>query len=209
MEDGEQKTLALVKINKKWLVDMKKETPDMNTNQGPNSQMIQDSIMAVDQAMRNHNNMDQGNNYNGMGNDTVSYFDISLVGMHQVDGNLHMTFKIVNRSEWNVQHFWLETYISSKSGKFIQKNDLMFDGIVNAQMLNNIANVDAELEKNKIELVLPKTKIDDIGEVFLTPVRIQLDPGTNQNMPFDIGINNVARYVLLKNDSSYSIKITF
>ena len=65
MENGEQKKLELVKINGKWLVEMKKETPDVNTNSDSNhnQEMIADSIKAVDE-YNNNREHDYNNNYN-------------------------------------------------------------------------------------------------------------------------------------------------
>jgi hypothetical protein len=203
MENGEQKKLDLVKIRGKWLVEMKKESPDVNNaNSGSNrEQMIEDSIRAADQIINNRENY--------TANDTATYFDIGIIDMYDLNGSVHLKFYIANRSEWNIAHFWLQTYISSRAGKFIQKNDLMFDGILKSQMLHNISNIHAVLEKNKIELILKNTGIDDIGEVFLMPVRIQFDPADNGNMPFDMGTFNIARYIKLRNDSAYSVNITF
>jgi len=210
-ENGMQKQLELVKIKGKWLVVMKKETPDMNTNNNSNSEQEQrfaDSAAVVERNL-NNNNQYQGNNTFNQGLDTVTYFDLGILSMNDLSGNAHIKFNIVNRSDWNIKHFWLETYISDKAGKFLQKDELMFDGIMNNKMLNNISNVDAVLEKNKIELILKNTKTEDIGEVFLLPVRIQLDQSSDQGIPFDIGVHNVAKRIILRNDSSYKVNITF
>ena len=219
-ENGEQKKLELVKIKGKWLVDMKKETPDLNNNTSVQNQRQQDSVNATEQAQRmedsinyatnmHYNNHNNGNDFFGRRNDTTTYFDIGIINMYNLNGNVHLKFSITNRSDWNIKHFWLETYISNKTGKFLQKDELMFDGILKTKLLNDISNIDEIKDKNKVELILKDTKIDDIGEVFMLPLRIQLDPATEENMPVNIDNNNVSRYVKLRNDSAYTVKITF
>ncbi len=216
-ENGDPKKINLVKIKGRWLVDMKKETPDLN-NQSNLDQRGQDSLNAINQAKQdsinaannyfNHPN-NRGDNFYGHGNDTMTFFDIGIIDLYNLNGNVHIKFNITNRSDWNIKHFWLETYISNKSGKFIQKDELMFDGILKTKLLNDISNINEIKEKNKVELILKDTKIDNLGEVFMLPLRIQLEQATEENMPFDIGINNVSKFIKLRNDSAYSVNITF
>ena len=85
----------------------------------------------------------------------------------------------------------------------------MFDGILTDRLFKDISNSIELKEKCKLEIILKNTKKDDVGEVFLLPVRIQLHRESTEDIPFDVNTHNVAHYTILRNDSSYSLNITF
>jgi hypothetical protein len=193
LENGEEKTILLVKNGSKWLVDMKKETP-------PVTNMDSTSV-----------SNDSGYNYTEP--DTTTYFDFILSDMKEVNGSTQFVFQVTNRSEWNISHLWFDVYFSDKSGKFIKQKQIIFDGILKNSMLMDISNADEIRGKNKSTLMLENTRIDDIGEIFLLPVRLKMEDAyyeQDNNSPY-VGVIYyfTNEYVLIKNNTDYNVKITF
>lgn len=191
IQGDEEKSLDLVKLNHKWLVDMKKESPDVtktdSTNYSDNSEYVSPVL------------------------DTITYFDVVLSEMKDVNGTAQLMFQFTNRSNWNISHLWFEVYISDTYGKFIKQKQMIFDGILKHSMLENISNADEIKEKGKIVLSFENTRIDDIGEIYLYPFRIRMEPDYYDSYPeyLDNFFSFTKQYTLIKNNTDFNVKITF
>lgn len=192
-QGDEEKSLILVKLDHKWLVDMKKEAPDMTSQQS-------DSIAAV-------------NNYSYQENDTVTYFDVRLLEAKDINGSAHLIFDISNRSEYNIQHLWMALYFSDRNNKFILKKDVMFNFVLNNTMYDDISNSDEIKNQGKAEVVVENNKVSDIGEIYIYPFRMQMDAAYYESYGKfgDLGnLSNFSKYyTLIKNLTDADIKIVF
>lgn len=193
-ENGEDRTMNLVKVRKKWYVDMKKETPDISES---------DSINAVEKELEE-------------GPDTTTYFDFVLLEAKNINNGSSLTFWLNNRGGQNLSHLWIDVYISDKNGKLIQKKEVMFNGILKNSMLDNLSNSSDIKERCKITVALDNVLPQDIGEIYLNPVRFDLDPNdisTEDNEDeYSVPVfdrYDVAPHIRIANNSEYNIRITF
>lgn len=192
VQEFNEKTLDLVKVHNKWLVDMKKESPDY-------SNMQQDSS--------------QSSNKNYYQSDTITYFDVRLLEAKDTLGAAHLVFDVSNRSEFNILHLWMTCYFSDKEGKFLQKKDMMFNGVLKNTMYENISNSDEIKKQAKIEVIVDNCKVGDIGEIFIYPFRIQMEAGYYENSGYYGTLGDLysfaKRNTLIKNLTNTDIKIVF
>jgi hypothetical protein len=189
-EDGEEKTIDLVRQNSKWLVDMKKESPPATNTDNTNT---------------------TENNYSE--DDTTTYYDVVLSEIKEVNGAAQIVFEFTNRSDWNIAHLWLDIYFTDANGKFMQKKQIYVDGLLKNSMALNITNSDEIKEKNKIIITLENTRADNIGEIFILPLRIRMENAYYEKEPNAPYLDNIFSfanyYTLIKNKTDYNVKITF
>ena len=194
-ENGEPKILTLVEKDGKWLVEMKKESPDMNTINNNNSNT-------------DNNNNNNNNNYYS-NNDTTTYFNLVLNSAIDQNKLAQFSFQLTNRSEWNCLHYWVEVFISDKSGNFLGRKELLFNGVMKNAMMGNFSNAEDLQKKNIIEISLDSTTIDMVGEIYVLPLRLEMEKDYYQRSDKGLSVFSCARYTLMKNATQKEIKITF
>jgi len=189
-QEGEDKSIILIKRSNKWLVELKKETPDYSSL-----------------------NADSANVEYEDEQDTTSYFDFILLEAKDVDGSAHFVFKLGNRSEFNILHLWVTLYFSDKNGTYLQKKEVMFNGILKDEMYSNISNSEEIKGSASVEVILENANVDTIGEVFIYPFRLQMEMtyydqfGAFGNLA---NLNHFAkRNTLVKDVTDAHLKISF
>lgn len=201
-ENDEAKTLSLVEIDGKWLVEMKKETPDMNAANSNNNNSNGNSTL------NNYSRNDNNYNYNNAG-DTATFFNLVLNSVIDKNNLSQLSFQIINRSEWNCLHYWAEVFISDKSGKFLGRKELLFNGVMKNTIMGNFSNSDELLKKNIIQVSIDSTTADMVGEVYILPLRVEMENDYYQRSDKGLNVFSCSRYTLLKNATQKEIKITF
>jgi hypothetical protein len=196
-ENGEAKTLSLIEMNGKWLVEMKKEAPDMNANNTNATNNNQ------------NNNANSNNTYNTNYGDTATFF--SLVLNSAIDNNMssRFSFQLINRSEWNCLHYWVEVYFSDKSGKLLEKKDLLFNGVMKNAMMGNFSNSEELQKKNILDVTIDSAIVDQVGEIYILPLRLEMENDYYQRSDKGLSVFSCARFTVLKNTTQKEIKITF
>jgi hypothetical protein len=201
--DGKDEMIELVKINNRWLVDMRKEDPNANAadmayadSVAAAQQALQDSIYNAEEAQRQIE-------------DTVTFFDFCVTDLHNQNGSSALTLMLNNRSEYNINHLWFAVYFSDKNGKFMMKKEVMFDNVLRFY----IAEGDSISRGNweRMDLLLEKVDADVIGEIFLIPIRIDVQAELYNYFWYegeDI-FDMLKEYVHFKNSSNKEIKLTF
>ena len=202
MNHFKDESLNLVKVKGNWLVDMKKEDPSESAKKTAYEDSLKyaqsiydDSIAAV----REKDDTEQ---------DTATYFDFTLAEMKNLNGSASLTFILNNRSDYSVTHLWVCLYISDKNGKLIQKKDLMFDNVLN----NIIPEGDsvAQINWQKTSIVLDKVNVQNIGEIFVLPIRVVVKPEMDE---YDYGYSNLVEFVKkftkFKNLSFQEVGLTY
>jgi hypothetical protein len=202
-ENGEAKTLSLVEKDGKWLVEMKKETPDMSTSSSSNNNDNNNQ----NQNQNNYTNNDN-NNYQNYG-DTTTFFSLVLNSAINYNNTSLYSFQLVNRSEWNCLHYWVEVYFSDKSGKFLGRKELLFNGVMKNELMGNFSNAVDLQKKNIIEISLDSTTAEMVGEIYVLPLRMEMETDYYQRSDKGLNVFSCARYTMIKNATPNEIKITF
>lgn len=203
ISEGEEKQLDLVKMKGKWLVDFQKEQP-ATTDEDMAELARQDSIAAAAQSIQD--SIDAAY-YNAT--DTITYFDICLAEMQNVNGSTIITFLFNNRTEYDVYHLWAEVYFSDKQGKFITKKELMFNNILDMTESRIDSNIVSNTERSKVKIILDKVNYNNIGEIYIYPIRMNLEPAFyNYFYEGDSPFSVLKHYANIKNPIGYDVIIT-
>jgi len=199
-----EETLELKKVKGKWLVDMKKED---SFNKNAKKTAMEDSVKAAEAAIEDSISMTQ--NHLSEIPDTITYFDFCLTGMHN-NPNKSATLMLMlnNRSEYDVTHLWLSLYISDTNGVFLQKKDVMFDNL--PRPLRSEEDTVVTGNTQKTEIVLDKANINNIGEIYIFPVRFELKPVFDDyDYRYGGAFEYLKEYTKIKNIPGKELKITF
>ncbi|MFH0894456.1 MAG: hypothetical protein V2A54_08465 [Bacteroidota bacterium] len=202
MQNNEEKLIELKRIEGKWFVDMKKETPPPPppppTDEERRMQMIQDSIAAAEAAIEEARN------------DTITFLDFSLTDAVASGTSSVLTFELNNKYNYVLEHLWMEVYISNRDGKFIQKKDLMFDKL--DRHLESMGDFEAPVTntKSKVKLTIEKCLPADIGEVFLSVKRFEMEKSFFEDFYYEGGMfEYVKRYTKITNYTPLKVEIVF
>jgi hypothetical protein len=188
-EDGVDLQLDLTKTKGKWLVDFKKE----HSSEDASKAAANDSIAAA-----NHE-------YEGEESDTTKLFDLSLTDMQNNGNFASVTFVLNNRSGYNIEHFWLKAYFSDKQGNFLQAADVMFNNVDKQTEDGMDPNPLLTLEKRKSKIFVENINPNDIGEIYISQVRISMEP----DFYYVEETNFIKTNTNIRNSSSYKVTVTF
>ncbi|MEI6124234.1 MAG: hypothetical protein WCQ95_11480 [Bacteroidota bacterium] len=200
---GKQAEITLMKIKGKWLVDMKKEDAQSNSDSKKTAQ--EDSIKAAEEAYQD--SISYANDRLDEASDTVTYFDFCLTEMKNQSGSVSVSFILNNRSEHDITHLWFCLYFSDSTGKFIQKKDLMFDKIPKYE----IPEGDSVSHGNwqKVTMILEKTNADNIGEIYITPIRQNMQPDFSEDYEYGYFNDFLKYYTKFKNITGKKVIFTY
>jgi len=119
------------------------------------------------------------------------------------------SFRLTNRSEWNCLHYWVEVFFSDKDGKFLGRKELLFNGVMKNEMMGNFTNAEDLQKKNIIEISLDSTVTGMVGEIYILPLRLEMENEYYQRSDKGLNVFSCARYTMRKNATQKEIKITF
>jgi hypothetical protein len=199
-----EESLELKKVKGKWLVDMKKED---SFGKDAKKTATEDSIKAAEAAVEDSISMTQ--NHLSEVPDTTTYFDFCLTGMNNnPNKSASLMLMLNNCSEYDVTHLWLSLYISDTNGVFLQKKDVMFDNL--PKPLRSEEDTVITGNTQKTEIVLDKANINNIGEIYMFPLRFEMKPVFDDyDYRYGGAFEYLKEYTKIKNTSGSKVKITF
>ncbi|MEI6766022.1 MAG: hypothetical protein WCM76_10295 [Bacteroidota bacterium] len=201
--NGKDEKIDLVKIRNKWLVDMKKETPVE-----PNAQELayQDSVAAVEAAY--NDSIAKAQDMIDYEQDTLTFFDFCLTDMHNVNTSASLSFLLTNKSNIDISHLWFCLYFSDKNGNLLSKKEVMFNKVFK----NAPAEGDTVPRGNtqKIDIMLDKVNTNNIAEIFVFPLRVNMQFGADDYDYSDGTIDYFLKdHTKLKNATGKELIITY